>query len=128
MTLVVNGLKEVSRAFALAERETRLAFNTGMRAIAEPVQRDAENLAKDDIRNIGKSWWKMRIGQTRGMVYVAPRNRGIKGRGVGGMRRPKFAGLLMDRSMEPALHRNEPEIARGVDAMMSRVAHDFNTT
>jgi hypothetical protein len=122
----VRGLRELQAAFAKADRETRLGLRGALREIAEPVRRDAETLATSSIPRIGPKWSKMRTGVTRKLVYVAPRQRGVKTRGADPRRRPNLATLLMDRAMEPALESHEPALELAVDHMLDEVANDFN--
>jgi hypothetical protein len=66
----------------------------------------------------------MRIGVTRTLVYVAPRQRGVRGQGP--KRRPNLADLMMSRAMEPALERHAGELEANVERMLDRVADQFN--
>lgn len=116
-TVRVEGLRELSRAFALADKEERKRFRATLREIAEPVRADAESLAISRIPNVGVPWSRMRVGVTRTSVYVAPRQRGSRRR-----KRPNLAGLLMDRAMSPALDAHQGEIAGAVDDMLGDVA------
>lgn len=126
MPVIVKGLREVNAAFAHTDREIRLGWRAGMREVVEPVRRDAEVSAQQSIRNMPSSprWARMRVGVTRSMVYVAPRQKGTRGRRAG--RRPNLADLLMDRAMQPALDRHEHEITARVEQLLDRVADDFN--
>jgi hypothetical protein len=126
MPAVVRGLRELSAAFAHTDREARLGLRRGLREVAEPVRRDAEQLAAQKISHIGVRWPRMRIGVTRNLVYVAPRQRGIKATGDRRLARPNLAGLLMDQAMQPALDRNSPEIEHRVDRLFDHLADDFN--
>jgi len=100
--LRVRGLRELNRAFALADATYQRDYHASLRKIAEPVRRDAERLAGDEVRNVhpGDDWAGMRVGITRRLVYVAPQKRGSK---RGTKKRPNLAPLLMDRAMQPAL-------------------------
>ena len=126
MPVAVRGLRQLSAAFAKSDREVRLGWRRGLRDLAEPVRRDAESLAGQEISRIGPAWRRMRTGVTRRAVYVAPRQRGIKATGDRRRARPNLADLLMDRAMEPALHAHEPEIETRVDQLLDRMANDFN--
>ena len=128
MTVVVSGLAELSAAFQKAEREARLAFRAGLREAVEPVRRDAEVSAQQSIRHMPASprWARMRTGQSRSVVYVAPRQRGVKTTGRASLRRPNLADLLMDRAMEPALERHTHEIEQRLDGFLDGVVADFN--
>jgi hypothetical protein len=122
----VTGLRELSAAFAHAERQTRLGFRAGLRDVAEPVRRDAEQLALSAIPRMSASpaWSRMRTGVTRSLVYVAPRKRGTRGRTP--RSRPNLADLLMDKAMEPALERHANEIEGRMEQFMDHIADDFN--
>lgn len=126
MPIYVHGLREISGAYAKLERDTRAGLRTGLRDVAEPVRRDAEQLAQARIVRIGAKWFKMRVGVTRRVVYVAPRQRGVKKTGERWRRRPNLADLLMDKAMEPALEQNEAKVEQAVDKVLDRVIADFN--
>lgn len=127
MPTVVYGLREIQGAYAKLERDTRLGMHGTLRDAAEPVQRGAEALSQARITRIGPRWWKMRVGVTRTLVYVAPRQRGIgKGKGADPRRRRKFGDLLMERAMEPALEQNETQVEQLIDRFLDHVVADFN--
>jgi len=124
--VLVEGEQQLFRAFAKADRESRLFVRREFRAIAEPTRREAEALALSQIRNMPKSpkWAGMRTGVTQKLVYVAPRQKGARGRRAG--RRPNLADLLMGRAMEPALRRTEPGIERRVERAFDDIVDHFN--
>jgi hypothetical protein len=126
--VVVQGLRELNRAFADTDREIRLGWRAEMRQIAEPVRRDAEQLALGSIRRMPASprWSRMRVGVTRTMVYVAPRQRGSKGGGRRQYGRPNLGNLLADRALGPAGERHEHETEARVEGLLDRVAAGFN--
>jgi hypothetical protein len=126
LPIYVTGLRELSAAYSKLERDTRLGLRHGLHDAAEPVRRDAENLAQAQITRIGPRWWKMRTGISRNLVYVAPVQRGVKTKGRLQLRRPNLADLLMDKAMEPALHRNEATVERLLDQVLDRAIADFN--
>lgn len=126
MPIYVRGYRELDLAYAKLERQTRTGFRLAMRDVAEPVRRDAESLAQGRISHIGGKWWKMRTGVTRRVVYVAPRQRGVKGTGPDPRRRPEFAEYMLEKAMEPALNKNEFKITEAVDTVLEHVAMDFN--
>lgn len=70
-------------------------------------------------------WWRMRVGVTTKLVYVAPVQRGVKVRGRDSRRRLQFANLLMDRAMEPALERNQEAAVAAVDAALGHLANEW---
>ena len=124
MAVAVRGLRELNRTFKHAPKDVRREIRDEYRTVAEPVRSTAEILAVSSIRRVGLNWSRMRTGITTTLVYVAPRQRGVKGRGRG--RRPKFGTLLMDRAMQPALERNEHRIEADFDRMLGRLVHDWD--
>jgi len=122
----VEGLRELNRALARSDRETRLGVRKELRQVADPIAADAETLARSEITRIGIPWSKMRVGQTSTVVYVAPRKRGVTSRGLTGRKRPKFAALLMDRAMQPALDKNADMVEERLAEALDRVADRFS--
>jgi hypothetical protein len=124
--VALRGQRELLASLKYADRETRLGVRRELRKVAAPVAADAEALALSAIRNMARSpkWARMRVGVTRQLVYVAPRQKGVRGRGGG--RRPNLADLLMDRAMLPALHRHEAEIEQRLEHMLDVIADGFN--
>jgi hypothetical protein len=120
-TIAVRGLRDLTRAFAAADKTLQRDLRTRLRDAAEPVRADAQASAVREIRNVhdGDSWSRMRVGVTQRLVYVAPRERGS--RGFSPKRRRKFGDLLMDRAMAPALERNRDEVLRELDDMLGNV-------
>lgn len=118
-TLRVDGLRELQHAFKLADKTLERELRATLREVAEPVRADAERLAVAGIPTIGLAWSRMRVGVTRTSVYVAPRQRGV--RGNASRKRPNLASLLLGRAMLPALERNEPQVAIEMDRMLATV-------
>jgi hypothetical protein len=117
--VAVVGLKELQRAFRVADKTLSKELTAGLRRAGEPVRVDAENLATIGISNIGVRWSRMRVGVRPGVVYVAPRARGA--RGVSLKRRPNLARLLRDKAMTPALEKNLPQVEKTVDEVINKV-------
>ena len=127
MPVEVRGFHQLQAALAKADKQTRLGVRAGLRQVAKPVQDGAEQLARSEIRKVGPRWSKMRVGITRDLVYVAPRQRGVKNRNpTDPRRRPKFGTLLMEKAMEPALEAHAGEIEGRFEEMLDRIADDFN--
>lgn len=126
-TIRVQGLREMQRAFDRADKTLLSEFQVAMRTVAEPVRLDAERLAATKIRNVlsptaDVDWWRMRTGLTRVSLYVAPFERGrLSKRNPSRYGRRKFAGLLLEKAMEPALARNEGRAVRAVDDVLETV-------
>lgn len=112
----------MQRAFQLADRDLRTELRTSLRKVAEPVRTDAERLAVAGIPTVGVPWSRMRTGVTQTSVYVAPRERGTRD---SRRRRPKFASVLLNRAMLPALRRNEHLVAVEMDRLLAEVARDW---
>lgn len=119
--LVVRNLNELVRTFNHAPADVKREFRKELRSVGEPVRVTAERLATSSIRRIGPNWSKMRTGVTTKVVYVAPRQRGAKGRGSQSRRRPNLAPLLADRALGPALEANASRIESDFDRMVARL-------
>jgi len=119
-TIAVRGLRDLTRAFAAADKTLQRELRGRLKDAAEPVRVDAQASAVREIRNLRSNdpWTRMRVGVTQRLVYVAPRERGARSR-LG--RRPKFGDLLMSRAMEPALERNRDQVLRELDDMLGEV-------
>lgn len=126
-TLAVDGLRELQRAFAAADKQLIRDLKDALKDAAEPVRSDAEHLAVSEIRRMRRSleWSEMRIGVHPTNVYVAPVKRGVKSRGNARHRRGNLAFLLLERSMVPALDRNEGQTVRRMDALLADIEHDW---
>lgn len=122
----LHGMRELLGAIAKADRDTRLGVRQVMIRTAQPVATDAEQLARQEISRIGESWPRMRVGLTRKLLYVAPRERGKASRGDARRRRPNLATLMMDRAMEPALEQHRPGFEAAVDHALDEMAARFN--
>lgn len=120
----INNLSIVNRALQQVEPKMRQEMTTELHAIGSLVARDAQALASVTIRRITPSWTLMRVGQTRSLIYVVPRNKGVRGRGP--KRRPNFAPLMLNRAMRPALQRKKPEVNRRFGIVVSTVCGAFN--
>ena len=117
-TIRVENLKALQLAFKAADKAEAVELRTALREAAEPVRRDAERLAEQNIPRIGVPWSRMRVGVTLTSVYVAPKLR--RGRNPN-LKRPNLAGLLLGRSMEPALEQNHDQVVRRVDEALQTV-------
>ena len=58
------------------------------------------------------------------LVYVVPRQKGVRGRGP--KARPKLAKLMLDRAMNPALERNRGRIEARFGQTLDRLCAEFN--
>jgi hypothetical protein len=116
--IIVEGYRELVKAFGAAEREVNREFRATLRKAAEPVRADAESMAVERIEKVGLPWSRMKVGVTTRMVYVAPRQRGTRTRA---RKRPNLAGLLLERAMMPALERNRGQVVDSVESMLGGV-------
>lgn len=124
----VNGLRDLQRAFKLADAATRRELRAALKEVGEPIARDAEALAKARITRIGKAWPQMRVGVTQSLVYVAPKERGrLTKRNPPRYRRPNLFDLLMGRAMEPALEQNLPGVEAAVEHALDRVGRTWES-
>lgn len=121
----LHGMRDLLRAFSKADRDTKKGTRAVMSAIAQPVASTAEELAVQRITRIGPRWSKMRVGLTTRVLYVAPRQRGVRG-GAGRRRRPNLAPLMMDRAMEPALEQHRPAFELALDRALDQICDRFN--
>lgn len=119
-TIRVQGLRELNRAFARADRTVRNDKNKKLREAAEPVRRGAEVLAEGRITNIGEVWPRMRVGVTQSSVYVAPRTRNR-----GGPKRPRFGTRLVEDAMIPSLNSNREQAVRRLDELLAEMERDW---
>lgn len=101
------------------------ALHVGLIEAAKPVKDDAERLSRSQIRRMTANprspapWSVTRIGVTTHEVYIVPRQRGVKSRTDRRLRRPNLAELMLGRSFEPALERNEQTVRLIVDRVLS---------
>lgn len=123
--VLVTGLGDLQRAFARCDPLLKRELRTELRKVAEPVASDAERLALAGITHIGIPWSRMRVGVTRRSVYVAPKQRGVKTRGRGRLRRPNLAPLLLERAMGPAVQNNEGLIVGRAQHVLDVVGRDW---
>lgn len=114
-------MRELTRTFQNAPKDVNRAYRDELKTVAEPVRMESEQLATSSIRRMTPAWSKMKTGVTTRLVYVAPRKRGIGGRGDDPRRRPNLGTLLMDRALQPALERNRARVEQDFDQMLDRL-------
>lgn len=121
--VIVEGISQLDRAFAKSSKDLQRGLREEFRVAAEPVRQQTEQLAIARIRNIGglrpRSWANMRTGQVRGLVYIAPKQRGrLTRQNPQRYRRHKFKPILK-RQMEDALAANEEQVVKRLEFMLS---------
>jgi hypothetical protein len=124
----VEGLASLQRAFGRADKELKTEMRKALKEVAEPVRADVERLAVSEIRRIGPKWYRMRIGVTRKLVYVAPKERGVKRKGWDPAKRPNLATLLRERAMDPAEAQNQATLLKAVDEVLATVGKTWEKT
>ncbi len=122
----VKGLRELERAFKLADKAEAKMLRTTLKEAGEPVKRLAEGKAAAKIRRIHTEgakvdWAQMRLGVRRSAVYLAPKQKGRASRSNRALRRPNLKDLLLDRAMIPALDERREEVVRNVEHMLDTV-------
>lgn len=124
----VQGLRELERAFRKTDKEEAKLLRKSLKETALPVKRAAEGKALAKIRNMGRSrkWATMRLGVSKSVVYMVPRQKGTHGRGP--LRRPNLKDLLLDRAMIPALEEHEGEVIRGVERVLDTAGARWEKT
>lgn len=118
----VRGLRELSRAFAKADKQLKRDYRASLRSLGEPVKVEAQARSAQEITNIGSRWSLMRVGVTQKLVYVAPQERGRASRRNVAIRRPNLATLLMDEAMQPALDNNARHIEERFGDLLDSMA------
>ena len=124
--LHVEGLRELGRAFRLADKELAKELRLALKTVAEPVRVDAEHLALTEIRKMTIPWSEMRVGGGAARsIYVAPKLRGVKTRGRDPRRRPNLFDLLLTRSLEPALAHNEGRVVVEMEKLLETIGRKW---
>jgi hypothetical protein len=119
----VKGLRDLQRAFALADKELKQDMNAQLKRAAEPVRADAQTLARPTMkRAVNVDWAQMRVGVTTTLVYVAPARRSTR---RVPRKRPNLAPRLMDKAMTPALHQNADRVRDDVGGLLDRIGRDW---
>lgn len=121
----MEGLDGLLKANRLAGRTISSDFRKTLRDLAKPVQEEAQFRALGGIRNMTFTWSRMRIGLTLHGLYVAPKQRGVKGRGDDPRRRRNLARLIQGRSFDPTIEHQRPAIVHGVEDWLQHVGDEW---
>ncbi len=123
----IEGLAQTQNALRRVNRDAAKRMREELAVVAEPVKRDAESFAigafpprDTGSGGIGPEWYKMRVGITSRIVYVAAATRSRDPL----LKRSNLVGLMLDRAMIPALEKNEETIFGGVEGMFDRLASE----
>ena len=117
----VKGLKELTRDFKKISKDLSKELTRELKDAAEPVRAGAEPLALGQIRNMTTKWAAMKIvvSNAKGTVIMVPT---AKRRGGSG--RTNLKGLLLDRSMEPALAQNADKVKDNINDLLGDIFKD----
>jgi hypothetical protein len=122
-TVRVKGLQELTRDFKKISKDLSKEITKGLTHAAEPVRAGAEPLALGQIRNMPRTpkWAAMKIATSsaKGTVKMFP---AVKR--AGGSGRPNLKGLLLERSMEPALEQNADRVRGNINDLLGNIFDD----
>ena len=133
----VQGLDQINKAISASPKAYSKAMHKGLLEAAEPVRKDADQLSLSGLSGMKRAkatpppWSIQRKGQTIHEVYVAPNERGYKGKNRAGQpgysaeRSRKFRELMMGKSYEPALERNRERVVVIVDKWLGSVTREL---
>lgn len=127
-TVHVEGLKELERAFKLADKEEAKLLRSELKLAAEPVKLAAQGKALSRIGHMTLPWAQMRIGQSRSVVYMVPKQKGRRSKANSRLRRPNLKRLLMDLAMAPALQEQASNVEARVEHVLETVAKQWERT
>ena len=126
--IIVEGLDEITRSLNASPKLYAKAAKKGLLQGAEPIRKKADGLSMSEISGMKRGnpksrprWSVQRLGETVHEVYIAPTQKGIKGRGDDPRRRPNFAVIMMGKSYEPALEQNREQLRVYVDNWLGTV-------
>jgi len=137
-TIRVTGFQNVARSYARVSKTAKKNLNKRLKEAIEPVRESAQELGPSRIRNLrrGRSrnnvrWDAVRSGTTQRSAYIAPVERGVKGRGNASRRRgtsagtgpPSFDDLVMERAYLPALDMNRSEVMDRFGRIFDDIQH-----
>lgn len=124
----VEGLRELERAFRLVSKDETKLLRAGIKGAAQPVKLAAEGKAISSIRRMPHSpkWAVMRLGYARNLVYMVPKQKGVRGRGPRARR--NLSQLLLNRSMIPAVEQNRAAVERAVQHVLDTVGRQWERT
>ncbi len=131
--LVVN-LDTINRNLKALGPAVQIAARKGMLEGAEPIRKDAEDLARSDISGMKRAkkspppWSLQREGATIHEVYIAPVERGVKSKTDPSRRRPNFVGVMFGKSYDPAFEKGKAGVVVFVDKWLTGVSTAFNSS
>lgn len=115
--IVVTGLSDLIRAFAVANKEVAKDVRTALEQSGEPIRSDASQRVLSSLTGMRRGnlpWYRMRAGVSHGTVgYIVPEQKGQRGKDPK-RARPKIAPRIAEQE------------AAAVDAGASRVLQEFD--
>lgn len=119
----VVGLRELIRAFRIANKEVARDIRTAIEQAGEPIRRDAQDLVRTNVSGMARShipWWTIRTGVERSTIgYIVPAQRGVRGRSK--RSRPNLAPLIAAQE-HAALEANESRVLDEFEQALDEVA------
>ncbi len=131
--VIISNLDTINRSLKALGPAVFAAAKKGMLEGAEPIRRESEQLAEDEISGMKRAkkqpppWSIQRSGETIHEVYIAPRERGIKSKTDRSRRRPNFKYVMFGKSYDPAFDHGKPAVVAFVDQWLTTVSGDFNS-
>lgn len=121
----VDGLRELERAFRLVSKDETKLLRKELKAAAQPVKLAAEGKAVSEIRRMPHSprWAVMRLGYARNLVYMVPKQKGVRGRGPRARR--NLSQLLLNRAMIPAVEQNRGQVEQRVQNVLDTIGRQW---
>lgn len=123
--LETQGVLQLAAALGRVEKRSGVKLREAILAAAEPVRVGAEQHAIRDISHVISptaevDWWRMRVGATPHMVYVAPKERGTRG----GRKTPRFGAILVKRALTPAADEGRAAVVAAVSGVVDRLGSE----
>lgn len=125
----VEGLRELVRAYQVANREMAKDVRVAIEEAGEPIRQEAQQLVRSEISGMARSrvpWWTIRTGVERSSIgYIVPQQKGVSGR-AGRLAqtkrgRPNLAPLIAERE-ERARDANTDRVVDEFTQALERVA------
>ncbi len=115
----VDGLRELLRVTDALPKDVKREVRSELRQVAEPVRDAATALF---LSRVSSDTRKTRYGisvRKAGTISVEQRKKGTSHRLSA--KRPKFTDLVMERSLSPAVERNEGEVLAGFNRVLDHL-------
>lgn len=125
----VEGLRDLVRAFQVANREVAKDVRVAIEEAGEPIRQQAQALVRSEISGMARSrvpWYSIRTGVERNTIgYIVPQQRGVSGRAgriaQNKRGRPNLAPLIAERE-ERARDANTDRVVDEFTDALDRVA------